>query len=296
MKTVIKNLSEADQKKLKEKAMPEWMDPMLATLTHDYFSDPDWRFERKLDGERCLVFKKDGDVRLMSRNRKLQNDYFPKIANAVEDLQGNFILDCELVTFDGKVTSFSMLQNRMHVSNPGESLISKYPVYAYIFDILYLDGNDLTGLPLTERKKVLKSDFRFDDPLRLLPYKYEHGEKYLKKACKKGWEGLIAKEASGTYKHSRSRKWLKFKCGKGQEFVIGGYTEPKGERIGFGALLIGYYEEDKLKYAGKVGTGFDDAFLGKFINDLESKQHKTCPFTDFDDSTKGITWVTPHFV
>ncbi|MEJ2004001.1 MAG: DNA ligase, partial [Cyclobacteriaceae bacterium] len=156
--------------------------------------------------------------------------------------------------------------------------------------------HDLTKLALTDRKKVLRNAFSFKDPLRLLPYTFEDAEKLLNEACQKGWEGLIAKEASGKYVHSRSKKWLKFKCGKGQEFVIGGYSEPQGERVGFGALLIGYYENDQLKYAGKVGTGFNDVFLEEFHNKLSENKRESCPFSDFDENERNMTWVTPIFV
>lgn len=292
LKTLDKNMQDA----LQEKSMPNWVEPMLATLTHEHFSDASWIFERKLDGQRCLIFKKGKNVSIMSRNEKKQNGFYPEIVDAVKKLDGDFILDSEFVVFEKNVTSFSALQNRMHVKNPDDELLKDYPVYAYAFDIIYLDGYDLSELPLTERKKVLKSAFDFEEPLIYLAHRNEKGEEYLKDACERGWEGLIAKEADSTYVHSRSKKWLKFKCERGQEFVIAGYTDPKGERIGFGALLIGYYKNDKLYYAGRVGTGYDDAFLKEFHARMKRYERKTCPFENFEDSEEGITWITPHFV
>lgn len=296
MHDALEKLSEKEKDKLKKTAMPDSTAPMLATLTHEHFSDPGWIFERKLDGQRCLFFKKGSDVSLMSRNQKQQNSFYPEITDALKSLPGDFILDGELVTFDDKVTSFSALQNRMHVKNPGKKLLNDYPVFAYIFDLIYLDGYDLTLLTLKDRKRVLKSALDFKDPLAYLTHKDKKGEEYLEDACERGWEGLIAKDGSSTYVNSRSTKWLKFKCNKGQEFVIGGYTAPQGERIGFGALLVGYYKDGKLIYAGKVGTGYDDQFLKKFHRRMNSYRRKTCPFDNFEDNDKDITWITPHFV
>ena len=175
-----------------------------------------------------------------------------------------------MVAFDGKVTNFSKLQNRMHLQNEEEIKNNKTKVYLYLFDLLYFDDYDISNLKLMDRKKVLRDAFNYEDPLRHTAYRKMHGEKYLEEACKKKWEGLIAKDSSSSYVHSRSSKWLKFKCSNQQEFVIGGYTEPRGERIGFGALLIGFYKNDKLLYAGKVGTGYDDETLNRM-----SKQLKT---------------------
>ena len=296
MHEALEKLSENASDRLSKTAMPEWTEPMLATLTHEYFSDPAWIFERKLDGQRCLFFKQGNNIRLMSRNQKNQNDYYPEIVDALKSLRGDFIVDGELVTFVDRLTSFSALQNRMHVSNPGEKLLKDYPVFAYIFDLIYFDGYDLTHVTLKDRKSVLKTAFDISDPLVYLAHKNEKGEKYLEDACERGWEGLIAKDSNSTYAHSRSTKWLKFKCAKGQEFVIGGYTAPKGERIGFGALLIGYYDKGQFLYAGKVGTGYDDNFLKDFWRRMDAHMRKTSPFDNFDESEDGITWLTPHFV
>ncbi len=128
---------------------------------------------------------------------------------------------------------------------------------------MYLEGYDVANLSLRDRKSLLRQSISFHDPLRFANHRNEEGEKYFKEACQKGWEGLIAKKADRTHAHSRSNNWLKFKCVNLQEFVIGGYTDPEGERIGFGALLIGYYENDELRCAGKVGTGYDDETLSQ---------------------------------
>lgn len=274
---------------------PDWMAPMLAVLTDERFSDPGWVFERKLDGERVLAFR-DGDrLRLLTRNRKDATDTYPELAEALAAQPvGEFVADGEVVAFDGDVTSFSRLQGRMQIADPDEARDSGIAVFYYLFDLLRLDGRDLTGLPLRRRKSALRRALRFDDPLRYTPHRNEDGEAFFDEACAKGWEGVIAKDAQARYGHGRSRAWLKFKCGNGQELVIGGFTEPRGARAGFGALLVGYYEDGRLRYAGKVGTGFDDAFLRDFRRTLDARRRDSSPFADPVD--EAACWVRPDLV
>ena len=170
----------------------------------------------------------------------------------------DFIVDGEVVAFDGDQTSFSRLQRRLGVRDPGPALRAEVPVYVYLFDVLWADSRDVRPLPLRERKRLLRGLLSFRGPLRYTEHRDTDGEAYWREACAKGWEGIIAKRADSPYRPGRSRDWLKFKCENEQEFVIGGYTDPRGSRTGFGALLLGYYDSDgKLRYAGKVGTGFD---------------------------------------
>lgn len=270
---------------------------MLATLTRDTFSDPDWLFERKLDGERCLIFRKGKSVRLMSRNRKELNEAYPELEEALKHkAKIDLIADGEIVAFKGGRTSFARLQPRMQVRNRKEARQSGVKVWLYIFDLLYAGGADLTRLPLRERKKLLRKVFDFRDPIRFMPHRNKYGEPYHREACEKGWEGVIAKDAGAEYVHSRSRKWLKFKCSKGQELVIGGFTDPEGSRIGFGALLVGYYEDKKLVYAGKVGTGYDDDTLRHLGERLQKLERKSSPFERGDPPGHGVHWVTPRLV
>lgn len=291
------NRLSADMKKhVKKRTQPGFMKPMEATLVHRYFSDPDWIFERKLDGERCLVHKKSGIVTLYSRNQKQKNESYPEISDRVLDMPGNFILDGEIVAFESGRTSFSALQNRMHVHSPDHSLRARVPVYCYIFDILYFAEYDLTDLPLRERKNVLKAAFKMLDPIRFLPHRNADGEVYLKEACAKEWEGLIAKHAESQYVHSRSKNWLKFKCSHRQEFVIGGYTEPQGNRTGFGALLLGYHTDKGLRFAGRVGTGFDEKTLRNLHQKMQRRQHQSSPFNDYDEEEADVNWITPDLV
>lgn len=293
MNKILKALPDEARDKLKKKDQPEWTSPMLATLTHERFSRDNWIFERKLDGERCLVFKKGKEVRLMSRNKKELNDQYPEIAEACKKQKEDFVVDGEIVAFEGEVTSFSKLQNRMHREKADESV----KVYFYTFDILHLDGYDVTKLPLQHRKAILEKAVDFSgDVIRFTRHRNKEGEKYLKEACGKNWEGLIAKDATSTYVHSRSKKWLKFKCENQQELVICGFTDPGGERDYFGALVVGFYEDDKLKFAGKVGTGYDDETLEMLYNKMKPLERKTPPFDEEVEDMDNIHWLTPKLV
>ena len=274
---------------------PEWLEPMLAVLTDKRFSDPDWIYERKLDGERVLVFRDAGRIRLLTRNRNAVNATYPELAEALTGQPAlKFVADGEVVTFDGKVTSFSRLQKRMQIKDPDKARQSGVAVYLYLFDLLHLDGCDVTSLPLRTRKSLLRRAFSFEDPIRFTPHRNEQGEAYFAEACSKGWEGIIAKKAKAPYSPGRSRDWLKFKCDNGQELVIAGFTEPQGDRQGFGALLLGYFDAGKLRYAGKVGTGFDEAFLKDFRETLNARRRETSPFDD--DVDEDAAWVSPDLV
>jgi bifunctional non-homologous end joining protein LigD len=297
MKAWIRNLDERARGKIEKGDFPQWTEPMLATLTHDYFSDEDWIYERKLDGERCLAFIHEGEIRLRSRNRKKLNETYPELAEALLDLRrDSLVADGEIVAFKNNVTSFSRLQGRMQVQSAEEARRSGIKVYYYLFDLVHLDGFDVGGLPLRRRKTLLKAALPFNDPVRYLNHRNGSGLAYLREACRKGWEGLIAKEAGCAYVHGRSEKWLKFKCSMRQEFVIGGFTEPEGERSGFGALLIGYYDDRGLRYAGKVGTGFDRDTLRDLRSRLESIERKRSPFVDGGIEDSNVRWLMPKLV
>lgn len=279
-------------KKIKQ---PKWLAPMLATLTKVVFSDSAWLYERKLDGMRCLVHKDGDQITIWSRNKVLQNDVFPELVTALKKYHSDFILDCEVVSFEGTKTSFERLGFRMHVQNPEPKLIRAVPVLAYVFDILYLNGYDLSKLPLLLRKKVLKENFKFTKPFKLLTYRKANGTKYFEYARQHGWEGIIGKRMDVGYEHKRSKHWLKFKCIQGQEFVIGGFTLPRGERLKFGALLLGYYENGKFKYAGRVGTGFDSDMLLSLHTQMRFLITKDSPFVDFSDDADTV-WLKPKIV
>jgi DNA ligase D-like protein (predicted ligase) len=232
----------------------------------------------------------------MSRNRKQINTSYPEVVRALSSHSGySFIADGEIVAFDGAVTSFAKLQNRMHLKDPDEAENSGITVYMYLFDLLHADGFGLTSLSLRARKSLLRRLLPYEDPLRFMTHRNEKGEAYYREACDRGWEGLIAKDATSSDVHSRSKKWLKFKCVNQQELVIGGYTPPEGERVGFGALLLGYYAGEDLRYAGKVGTGFSRDLLRDLKDKLDSHKRRTSPFAGEVDE-RDVTWVSPKLV
>jgi DNA ligase D-like protein (predicted ligase) len=263
------------------------MEVMKAVLTDERFSDPAWIYERKLDGIRCLATKGDKNVDLRSRNDLSLNGRFPEIAAALEaDPATNFVVDGEVVAFDGDQTSFSRLQQR------GEH---PTPVFFYVFDILRDGGEDVTKEPQRERKARLRKALAFDDPIRFTTHRNEDGEAFYKEACRKGWEGLIAKRADAPYTHGRSKDWLKFKCSAEQELVIGGFTAPRGSRTDLGALLLGYYDGGELRYAGKVGTGFTRETLHDLAARLAPLKRQSSPFDD-EVRERTATWVEPELV
>jgi bifunctional non-homologous end joining protein LigD len=280
-------------------AQPDWLEPMLATLTRERFSDPGWIFERKLDGERCLAFRSGTRLRLMTRNQKEVTGTYPELADALGAHQAadDFVVDGEVVAFDGDQAKFARLQQRLGVRDPGPELRAEVPVYFYIFDVLWAGGRDIRPLPLLERKRLLRGLLSFDDPLRFTEHRDTDGEAYWREACALGWEGLVAKRADAPYRPGRSRDWLKFKCEAGQEFVIGGYTDPQGSRTGFGALLLGYYDSGgQLIYAGKVGTGFNQHTLTSLHAVLADLARDQPAFDSGALPRSRVHWVEPRLV
>ena len=281
------SLSDDERALLRPAERPERVEPMKAVLTEERFSDPEWIYERKLDGIRCIAIKAQERVRLLSRNDLSLNGRFPEVVAALEaDAATDFVLDGEVVAFAGAQTSFARLQQR------GERPVS---VFLYAFDLLYLAGHDTTALPLRARKALLRRALAFHGPVRLTPHRNRDGEALFREACRKGWEGLIAKRADAPYTHGRSRDWLKFKCSAEQELVIGGFTAPKGSRTDLGALLLGYYDDGRLRYAGKVGTGFTRATLRDLAERLAPLERDASPFAD-EVRERHVTWVEPRLV
>ena len=274
-------------KSLRKRGQPAWVDPMLATLTKDYFSDAAWVFEPKLDGIRCIAYKKGGGVKLLSRNKLDLTPTYPAVAKALGAHRSDFVVDGEIAAVKGELTSFSLLQ-QVHRQ--------QVPAVYFCFDLLHLDGYDTAALPLTARKELLHDALSFHDPLRFVSHVEEEGEAYYREACRRGWEGLIAKRAASPYGRGRSRDWLKFKCSYEQELVIGGFTEPQGARSHFGALLVGYYEGRDLRYAGKVGTGFTERTLTDLHSRMLPLVQEESPFSGRPPLRKGARWLKPKLV
>ena len=248
-------------------AVPEWLEPMAATLTQERFNGPEWTFERKFDGIRLLAFKRGKLVRLLSRNRLPQ--HIPALEAAIANLPvRDLIIDGEL-SWDRQ---------------------SEY----HVFDILWIDGRNVTGLTLDERRGLL-------DRLPLTAPMHRVGEVRgpapWDRACAQGWEGVIAKRRDAPYEHKRSKHWFKMKCELTGDFVVGGFTDPQRSRIGLGALLVGYHEGDDFVYAGKVGTGFDRALLRDLRSRLDAAEIPKAPFTVATGLPRlRAHWVRPEIV
>jgi bifunctional non-homologous end joining protein LigD len=282
-------LTAAQRELITPAAPPDHAAVMKAVLTDERFSDPDWIFERKLDGVRCLAIRDGDTVRMLSRNDLSQNARYPEIADALAaETCNKFAIDGEIVAFDGSQTSFTLLAQRHQ----------RYvPVFFYVFDVLWLAGYDVRKLPLRTRKSLLRAALSWGERIRLTAHRNEAGEELYREACRKGWEGVIAKRADSRYSAARSRDWLKFKCAQGQELVIGGYTAPRGSRVEFGALLVGYFDGERLRYAGKVGTGFDEATLHELGGRLRALAADRPPFDEPESiRERGVSWVEPELV
>ena len=247
--------------------MPDWLEPMAATLTQERFIADDWVFERKFDGIRLLAYKRGADVRLYSRNRLPQ--HLPEIARALSSLRVNeVILDGE-VTWDGR---------------------SGY----HVFDILWLNGRAVTALPLEDRRALLQR-LPFDPPMQRVEL-VDDPEPWAR-ARREGWEGVIAKRRGSPYEHRRSKHWLKMKCEASRDFVVGGFTDPQGARVGLGALLVGYYDDGDFVFAGKIGTGFDTGLLLDLRRRLDAIELPTSPFTRVTGLPRlRAHWVRPEIV
>jgi DNA ligase D-like protein (predicted ligase) len=267
---------------------PRWFEPMKAVLSDEPFSDPGWVFERKLDGIRCIAIRDGDDVTLLSRTKHSLNERYPEIADALRsDPCERFAIDGEVVAFKDGITSFARLQQR------GQARVA---IFYYVFDAVHLDGEDVEELPLRERKARLRKALAFKGPVRFSTHHNERGEEMFREACRKGLEGIMAKRADSPYRHGRSRDWLKLKCSHEQELVIGGFTAPQGSRTDFGALLVGYNEDGKLSYAGKVGTGFDRHTLSDLGGKLRELEIDSSPFDRVHPVPRGTHWVEPELV
>jgi DNA ligase D-like protein (predicted ligase) len=268
---------------------------MKAVLHDRPFTDPSWVFERKLDGERCGAIRRGGQVHLLSRSGQRLDATYPELVDALSVTGPDVLLDGEIVAFDRGQTSFSRLQQRIGIHDAERARRSPVAVYFYLFDLLELDGRDLRPEPLLARKALLRRVVEFRDHLRYTPYRRRDGETAFRLACERGWEGVIAKRVDSPYAATRSRDWLKLKCAHGQELVVGGWTEPRGSRRHLGALLVGYYEDESLRYAGKVGTGFDEPTLELLAGKLAGLARADSPFAG-GDLPRDAHWVQPALV
>jgi DNA ligase D-like protein (predicted ligase) len=265
-------------------AAPAFVPPMLATLSSERDLGDGWVLERKLDGIRIIATSDGATTTLSTRNAKDATARWPEIADAVTGLGREVVLDGEVVAMDGdEPLGFQHLQQGTYAA-------------LYAFDVLWLDGEDLRDRPLHERRRILEDLLRTDrSPLRHTTALAGDARTTYEQACREGWEGLIAKVADGPYRAGRSKDWLKLKCLADQEVVIGGWTDPQGSRTHLGALLVGVYDGDDLRYAGKVGTGFDRATLEDLAGRLVERD--TSPFgAPITPKVPRAHWAEPTLV
>ncbi len=279
-------------------AMPEKLEPMLAHLADKPFSDAQWLFEIKWDGWRALAWIRKGRLELRSRAGRVITPQYPELAELPEHVDcEEALLDGEIVVLepDGK-SSFERLQQRMNMSKPSEKQQRENPVMLYLFDLLYLDGYDLRETPLAQRKRLLHQRLSPGGPFRYSDHMVEKGKELYELAKAQGLEGIIGKHAESAYSSKRSTAWLKFKITQELDAVVGGWTEPRGSRMNFGALLLGLYDGKALKFIGGVGSGFDEEKLGGIFAKLKPLGRERCPFDVTPQYKEKCYWVEPKLV
>jgi bifunctional non-homologous end joining protein LigD len=279
-----------------KKSMPEFIRPELATLVTKPPEEERWLHEIKWDGYRIIARIEKKKITLLTRNNNNWTDHFPEITRALKSLKlSNIIMDGEVVAINHEnKADFQLLQNHLETSRKPVSLIY------FVFDLLYYQGYSLLNVPLIERKRILKEilDHQEKTIIQYNDHILGQGSQIYQHACEIGLEGIISKQIHSAYIPKRTKQWLKLKCSRRQEFVIGGYSDPKSSRQHFGAILLGYYDEDhQLKYCGKVGTGFTDISLKELASTFKKYRQKECPFVAYPEkSTRHIHWLTPKLV
>jgi bifunctional non-homologous end joining protein LigD len=279
-------------------AMPSHVEPMLATLGEHPFSDPNWLFEIKWDGVRALARIEDGASTWRSRNGADVTKRYPELAFLPQAFAASqAIVDGEIVALDERgLSSFERLQERMHVRAPSEHLVSQIPVVFFAFDLLYCDGYDLRKAPLLERKQLLQRLVHASERFRYADHQMEHGEELFELAKQTGLEGIVAKRADSPYVSDRSAYWMKLKVTNTLDAVVGGWTESRTPALPFGSLLLGLYQDKKLRFIGHVGSGFDGKKLEEISGKLKERATADCPFEMVPETNEKPSWVEPALV
>jgi bifunctional non-homologous end joining protein LigD len=278
--------------------MPEIIHPMLATLVDDPFSDPEWIFETKWDGFRSICFVKNGKSRFVSRNQIDMTPQYPELVGMAKQIKAKeAILDGEIVALDKDgMPRFQLLQPRVGRKSGIEALRGQGHIVYYVFDLLYLDGNDLMPCTVIERKELLEQILKPASFIKLSEHVMGEGEAFFKQIEKFHLEGLIAKRAASPYVQKRSRDWLKIKTILRSEAMIGGYTQPRGSRSHFGALVVGLYRGHDLHYVAHVGGGFNQRTLTEIYKLMQPLKTKESPFVDAPKTNEPVQWLKPKLV
>jgi bifunctional non-homologous end joining protein LigD len=279
-------------------AMPGWIQPALASLSGRPFSDPAWLFEIKWDGGRTLARVQNGQVQLWSRSHRNVTGEYPELAGLASHINGHDVwLDGEVVALDREGRSdFERLQQRFSVINPSAELLHEIPAVYYVFDILFCDGYDLRPSPLLERKTFLRQILRTDETIRCSDHEIEKGKELYDLALEKHLEGIVGKQIHSSYPEGRTTAWLKFKSVRELDAVVGGWTDPRGTRQHFGALLLGLYDGKKLEFICGAGSGFSGAFQERLASQLKALQTEKCPFATKPVTREKAYWVKPELV
>jgi bifunctional non-homologous end joining protein LigD len=279
-------------------AMLSRLEPMLATIGERPFSDPNWLFEIKWDGVRALAWIENGALTLRARSGADITGRYPELASLPTALSARqAVLDGEIAALDARgLSDFGLLQERMHVRAPAENLISRVPVVFFAFDLLYCDGYDLRRSPLIERKQLLVRLLHTSEKFRFSDHQLEHGKELFELARGTGLEGIVAKRLDSPYVSERSTNWVKLKVTKTIDAVIGGWTAARTTAIPLGALLLGLYQREKLRFIGHVGSGFDGKKLEELSGRLKKLASSSRPFDAVPETNGNPSWVTPNLV
>ena len=291
-------VSDAPCAKARAARMPATIKPMLATLVDEPFSDPDWVFETKWDGFRSVCFLHDGRVRLVSRNQIEMTPQYPELENLAKQFKAKqAIIDGEIVALDEKgMPRFQLLQPRVGRKSGLSALLGKGQIVYYVFDLIYCDGYDLTSCTLLERKAMLEKILRPATFVKYAEHIEAEGDLFFKEIEKFRLEGMIAKRAESPYVQKRSSDWLKVKTVQRSEVVIGGYTQPRGSRSHFGALVVGLYRGKELHYVAHTGGGFNQQTLATVHKLLQPLKTNTSPFVVKPKTNEPVQWIKPKLV
>jgi bifunctional non-homologous end joining protein LigD len=280
--------------------MPRLVKPMLASLRHKFPADEeDYGWELKWDGLRAVAYVSGGAVRLVSRNEKEMAGSYPELAVLARCVGAPVILDGEIVALHDERPDFGLLQSRMHVLRPDDTLVADVPVHYYVFDVLYQGQDVLIGRPYTERRARLEDLGLDSGPFRTPPWHRGGGDKVLAESITKGLEGVVGKPLSSAYHPGQRRDWIKIKNVKQQEVIICGWAPGEGRRADLiGSLLLGVYDGDRLRYVGHVGTGFTDAMLADLAEQLRPLGRETSPFGTKvpSQAARDAHWTEPSLV
>jgi len=278
--------------------MPSVIHPMLATLVDDPFSDPDWIFETKWDGFRSVCFIKNGKARFVSRNQIEMTPQYPELANIAKQIDAKeAILDGEIVALDEHgIPRFQLLQPRVGRKSGIDALRGTAQIVYFVFDLLYVDGYDLTQCTVVERKAKLAEILRPSNFIKLSEHVAGEGKAFFREIEKFHLEGMMAKRAASKYVPKRSSDWLKIKTVMRSEVVIGGYTQPRGTRSHFGSLVCGLYRAGDLHYVAHVGGGFNERTLASIYKLIQPLKTDKSPFVDAPKTNEPVQWLKPKLV